>query len=270
MAETENYIFPSVINGINQRLGEAGYSAAVQFTSGHVLAERQLLKHVLSEDYAGLLIEPAKSALPNINLDLYRKLSGSKPTIFLRARFDVPHISSVTLDEQDSGYQLTRCLLEQGHREIACFCKMDEQIGMARYHGYLRAFAQSGAKLTEENVLCFVSEDLPYLFGHPIHPRTLSILKRCTAAICQDDRLACSLHSFASQQHISLAIAGFDHSNVTAPVCCAAISHPLEEFGRTAADCLLRKIKTPTLDTSVTFPPRLILQPQANHRRLSF
>lgn len=260
MAETENYIFPSIINGINQELSKYGYSAAVQFTSGHFQTERHLLKHVLEGDYAGAIIEPVKSGLPNMNLDLYQKLACCKPAVLLHARFDLPHLSFVTSDDKESGYQLTRYLIEQGHRDIAYFCKLDEQPGHARYQGYLRAFMETGTKLVEDNILCFVSEDLPYLFGHPINPRTLNVLKRCSAVICHDDRLACKLHSFCIQQHINVAIAGFDNSTVAKSICCATIAHPQEALGKAAASSLLQKIEAPALDTSVIFPPELVVR----------
>lgn len=260
MTETENYIFPAIINGINQKLMEHGYSSVINFTSNQFTQERTLLLRTLAEDYAGFIIEPTKSALPSYNQDLYETIADTKPAIVIHATSTVPNLSSITSGDAEGGYILTKYLLEQGHSEIAYFCKLDDQPGPRRYEGYLKAFREFGICPNENNVLFFATEDTTDIFSLPVNPRITEILKRCSVIICHDDKLACRLHNFIQQQEITIKIAGFDNSSLAENICSVTVTHPQEEFGRFVAEKILEKIKNPTLDVSFDFTPELIVR----------
>ena len=258
--ETDNYIFPAIINGINQKLMDHGYNCAMYFTSYQFLQERRVLKYALNGDYAGLIIEPAKSGLPNMNIDLYEEIARRKPTLLMHAKFQIPNLSDITSGDEEAGYILTKYLIEQGHKDIAYFCKLDEYPGRKRYQGYLRAFRETGLKLEDKNILCFLTEDAPYLFGYPINPRTVEILNRCSVVICHNDCYAYKLHNFITQQHMSIQIAGFDNSPIGEGICSITVTHHQKDFGETAAERLLEKIQFPGRDVSFDFSPELVIR----------
>lgn len=258
--ETDNYIFPTIINGINQEMINQGYNCAMYFTSYQFLQERQILKYALNGDYAGLIIEPAKSGLPNMNIDLYNEIACTKPTVLIHAKLPVPHLSSITSGDEEAGYILTKHLIEHGHKDIAYFCKLDEYPGRKRYEGYLRAFRETGLKLEDKNVLFFFKEDTPYLLGYPINPRTVEILNRCSVVICHNDYYAHKLNNFVIQQHINIQIAGFDNSPIGEGICSATVTHQQKNFGKVTAEKLLEKIQFPEQDVSFDFTPELIIR----------
>ena len=71
----DSYIFPPTIRGIESVLARAGYSVQLSFTDDLVTRERMILESLLEKDNIdGLIIEPSKSALPNPNLELYRRI----------------------------------------------------------------------------------------------------------------------------------------------------------------------------------------------------
>ena len=83
----DSYIFPPTIRGIESVLAEAGYSTQLAFTDDLISRERLILTNLLEKgNIDGLIIEPSKSALPNPNLDLYRRLLENRiPILFFNA-----------------------------------------------------------------------------------------------------------------------------------------------------------------------------------------
>ena len=70
----DNYIFPRIIQGIEGVLSREGFQVQIAFTNNRIQKEEEILKTLLDQDLRGLIVEAAKSALPNPNLPLYRKL----------------------------------------------------------------------------------------------------------------------------------------------------------------------------------------------------
>ncbi|MCC8098026.1 MAG: GntR family transcriptional regulator [Eubacterium sp.] len=71
----DNYVFPPILGGIERILSDRGYTIQIAFTENKAFKEREVLQGLAeNENIDGLIIEPAKSALPNINIDLYDKL----------------------------------------------------------------------------------------------------------------------------------------------------------------------------------------------------
>ena len=69
-----DYIFPSIVTGIEKVLKENDVVMQLSITHNQVADETRALKTMLSQDVNGLIIEPSKSALPNPNMALYEKI----------------------------------------------------------------------------------------------------------------------------------------------------------------------------------------------------
>ena len=84
----DDYIFPSTIRGIESTLSSKGYSMQLSFTNNTTGKERQILEDLLERsDVAGVIMEPVKSALPNPNIGLYRKLIDKGMKFLFRVEF---------------------------------------------------------------------------------------------------------------------------------------------------------------------------------------
>ena len=68
-----DYIFPSVIQGIDQVMTENGYSIILKNTKNSSSAEGKCLEELLSKDIEGLIIEPSKSEIYCRHIALYKK-----------------------------------------------------------------------------------------------------------------------------------------------------------------------------------------------------
>jgi len=134
-----DYIFPDIIFGIEEVLSAEGYSMLLSNTNNNKEKETQLLKNIIAHDVCGLIIEPTRSALTNINQPLFEELrtKGIK-IVFINATYpDVPG-ASVLLDDERGGFIATEYLLQLGHKRIAGIFKRMTSRG------------SSGAKVTKQ------------------------------------------------------------------------------------------------------------------------
>lgn len=263
MNDIDSYIFPSIVKGINSVLNKEGYTSVIQFTNNCISQEYNALKNFLEGDFAGLIIEPTKSALPQLNYDLYQKIAHTKPAVLIHAKLPTLPLSSITMGDEAGSMKLAEFLLENGHRDTAIFCKSDEQTGTSRYLGYIKAYQKAGLPIIDQNIFWFASENLPDVFSDPLDPKIGKALTSCSAIICHDDRLAHSLRKYLqshSEYPGDIVICGFDNSEISEEQKFTSIAHPKEQFGEYAAMRLLEKIKDPSLDVSFDFNPKLIVR----------
>ena len=263
MNNIDNYIFPAIIKGINTALGKCGYVSVMQFTNNCISQERGALEDFLNGDFAGLIIEPTKAALPQPNYDLYQKIANTKPAVLIHARIPTLPLSSVTMGDEEGGFKLTEFLLNQGHQRIAIICSLDEQTGTGRYLGYVKAYQRAGLPIPDENIFWYDSRDLTAIFTDCLNARLQAALSSCTAVICQDDRLASYLKKYLAMHDTAngnLVVCGFDDSDIAREQNITSIAHPKEKFGEYAAMRLLEKIKNPSLDVSFDFNPKLVVR----------
>ena len=127
MNDIDSYIFPSIVKGINSVLNKEGYTSVIQFTNNCISQEYNALKNFLEGDFAGLIIEPTKSALPQLNYDLYQKIAHTKPAVLIHAKLPTLPLSSITMGDEAGSMKLAEFLLENGHRDTAIFSRMNRR-----------------------------------------------------------------------------------------------------------------------------------------------
>ncbi|WP_313351536.1 GntR family transcriptional regulator, partial [Exiguobacterium sp.] len=69
-----DYIFPSIIRGIESHLASKGYTLTLSCTNNDVDKERQCLEMMLDRQIDGLIVEPTKSSNYNPNIKYYLEL----------------------------------------------------------------------------------------------------------------------------------------------------------------------------------------------------
>jgi GntR family transcriptional regulator of arabinose operon len=60
-----DYIFPSIVTGIERVLTQNNASMRIAITHNMVSEEARSIRSMLDQNVAGLIVEPSKSALPN-------------------------------------------------------------------------------------------------------------------------------------------------------------------------------------------------------------
>lgn len=263
MNHVNTYIFPSLLMGISDYLFERDYSLVIRHTYNHIAREEQVLSELLEANLKGLIIEPARSGLPRVNYDLYRRIEETMPCVLMHAEVADFRLPSVTVNDAAGFELLVDYLVSKGHRKIATFCKFDEQTGVKRFLGYAEGLRKHGLQLDEGRILWFADEDAETLFSDANAPRVFSIIDQCTAVLCYNDDTASRFYAFLEKHGMDvpgkLSIAGFDDSikgGMVPPV--TTIVHPKDRFGNAVGKALLDLIADPSANVSLCFPPELV------------
>lgn len=78
-----DYIFPRLIQGIDEVLSDNGYSIILKNTGNSRQKEARFLEELISKGIDGLIIEPSKSELLCRHVSLYETLDKYQIPIFL-------------------------------------------------------------------------------------------------------------------------------------------------------------------------------------------
>ena len=242
-----NYIFPSIIRGIERKLSAAGAGLRLASTENRVDLERQLLLRFLDDPVDGLIVEGTKTTLPSPNIDLYMKLKelGTK-LVFIHSCY--PELEDevlVGMDDAAGGRMAVNELISAGHRSIAGIFKNDDIQGIRRYAGFTEVLRDSGLKLDDHKIKWFNTDEAAA--GTWKEASVLSgFLDKVTGLVCYNDSAAMdlmeSMRRFGISQRIS--IVSFDRSPYS-PFMNGMISlvHPQEKLGMAAADKILSLIE---------------------------
>lgn len=243
-----DYIFPRLIQGIDNVLSEQGYSIILKNTGNSRQKEAKCLEELLQKDIDGLIIEPSKSQLSCRHPGLYENLEKYQiPYIFIQGIYtemkDKPHI---LMDDARGGYLVTKYLLEQGHRRITGFFKADDIQGIQRHKGYVRALQEAGIPYDPDLVVWFHTEDRrskPSMMVKEM-VKTGSLPH---GIVCYNDQIAVqvieSLEDCGLQVPKDISVTGYDNSlYAKRGTGITTIAHPQERLGEMAAELILEKI----------------------------
>lgn len=263
MNKVNAYIFPSVLMGIADYLFQHDYHILIRMTHNRVLKEKEALEELVAAGLAGLIIEPTRSSLPQANEALYREIEKSIPCVLINS--SLPGFSFPSVDTANAeGYELlVDHLADCGHRDIAALFKFDEQTGVKRYQGFVRAMLRRGLPVDERRIVWYGDEDFDAMFSEQNAPRVLKAIRDCSAVMCFNDEMAEKLVPFLDERGVSVpgdvSVVAFDDCwSTTAHKPVTTIRHPKEQLGRAAAKAALSLIDNPLAKASHIFPPLLV------------
>ena len=243
-----DYIFPSILRGIEETLTSNSYSLMLNATNNSVSTESQILLSLSERSIDGLIVEGTKTALPNPNSSFYYKLAGAGiPVVFIHGYYsNLRHdnIIHVVTDDYRGGCLVTERLADAGHSSIGSLFKSDDIQGINRYSGYIDTLANRGISLDDSNVMWFTTESGNTIISET-NPNLIKMINSCTAVVCYNDDTAVKLSGILnSVPNTVRSIVSFD--NCLRPdlkgVDFFSLEHPKGELGVTAVRKLLSMI----------------------------
>ena len=265
----DDYIFPSIIQGIEDVLTQQGYPISLGLTENKVEKEDSCLRAMLDQNVDGLIIEGTKSAFPNPNIKLLEEFRQKNiPIVFINGNYTDFESSYVLMDDEKSGSMATKYLIDNGHTNIGGIFKSDDIQGHRRYKGFIQACHESSLTVNEEAVLWYTTEDLNSIFTPEYDPPLMQRFAGCTAILCYNDQIAVRMIETIgrSGRHIpeDISIIGFDNFDLcemSSPKI-TSITHARKDMGISAARALLRMIlsKSPEYLVKLRLPSQLIVR----------
>jgi GntR family transcriptional regulator of arabinose operon len=261
-----DYIFPSIIRGIDNVLSLNNYNIVLACTYNQHEKERLCLLNLLTQNIGGLIVEPTKSALPNPNIDLYKEFSSRNiPVLFIHGCYKELNYSYVVEDDYEAGCTATKHLLELGHRKIAGIFKVDDIQGHYRFSGFQRAHHEAGLIVPDSRILWFETEEPDIKFksgGSQIE----KLISQCSAIVCYNDDIALKVMDVIRGMKLSIpndiSIISFDDSQfaVASEVKLTTVAHPKEKLGEEAAMAIINMISRKQDYYDVKITPELVVR----------
>ena len=265
-----NYIFPTIISGIEEVLSSLGYTLTLFNTNNEKQKEGEYLSKIIDSDTVGLIIEPTLSALENTNLALYNELDKKKlPYIMINAKYDEIKPSYVVMDDVEGGYILTKYLIQMGHRNIAGIFKNDDIQGVNRRQGYIKAMIEFNIDIKNEYFGYYGTGQetfLPYEFVSNLLKKD----NRPSAIVCYNDQIAFYVLQAARDAGLrvpeDISIVGYDDSDISTAteLKLTTVRHPKSEMGKRAARFLINMIEKEDEKPCYTYKPELIVRNSAS------
>lgn len=262
-----DYIFPSIIKGIESYLTTQGYSLTFACTDNDIEKEKQCLQTMLNRNIDGLIVEPTKSSTFNPNINFYLELEQNKiPYLMINqfySQLSPPHL---IVDDELGGFIATEHLIKLGHKKIIGLFKSDDLQGINRMKGFIQAYKEFSVPFfpdmvinySTENQVNYPLEKLQELFASEDRP---------TAIVCYNDQLAIQAINFLRSLNLSIpedvSIIGYDDSFLTeaSEVKLTSVSHPKMEMGMEAARWIVDAVeKKGTNSPSVVYKPKLVVR----------
>jgi GntR family transcriptional regulator of arabinose operon len=262
-----DYIFPSIIRGMDEVLGNNGYNIVLGHTGNHFEKEKTCLANLLNQNIDGLIAETTKSALPNPNMDLYRAFEEQGiPILFMHGSYKGFKASSIYEDDTLAGYLATKHLIDLGHEKIGGIFKMDDIQGHARYEGFVKAHREAGLAIADRRIAWFDTHDVQFKLETPPNPYIEGFLSDCTGIVCYNDQVSLGIIDIARMKGIAipgqLSMVSFDDSDlaVASDVKLTTVAHPKEKLGMEAAELMMKMIEEPHRRFDVKMKPQLVVR----------
>lgn len=264
-----DYIFPSIIRGAEKYLSENGYQVSLFSTNNNHLIEKQILEKIISQNFAGIIFEPTKSAVLNPNINYYLNIeSKGIPYIMIHAYYDELDPLSITVDDEKGGYLQTEHLIKLGHSNIAGFFKVDDLQGTKRMKGYIKAHREHRLVINPNYMVSYSSDNKDTKPAAELR-KFLESSNPPTAIVCYNDELAVLLLEVLREKKLrvpeDISLVGFDNSYFARVFGLTTIRHPQSEIGTAAGKLIIQLANSPhkpQLDNkveSIVYEPELII-----------
>ncbi len=261
-----NYIFPSIISGIEDIVSSRHYTLTLASTKNDPDLERKYLRKIIDSKVNGLIIEPTRSAMKSTNLDLYKELYDVNiPFVMINAMYKDLESSYVILDDYKGGYMATKYLLQLGHRNIAGIFKKDDLQGHYRKKGFIKALKEYDIIINDH----FIGEYLTngaYNFSYYFTDRILQLKDRPTAIVCYNDEIAMKVIDAIDSNGLKIpediSLVAYDDSvlSTTAGLRLTSVRHPKSKLGKQAAQQLFNMIDLGENKPSYIYEPELVVR----------
>lgn len=260
-----DYIFPSIIRGIESRLNEDNYSLLLASTNNDITQEKKALEMMLSYGVDGLIVEPTRSNVYNPNIAYYLSFKEQEvPFVMINAYYEELEVPFFSLDDVQSSYLATRELIAKGHSQIGIIAKMDDLQGKFRMKGFIKALGEAKLRFQQEHVLSFDTSTKPDLSAN-LEAYLSDNRDELTALVCYNDEVGLEVVNVCRKLGISipddLSVIGQDNSYIAknANIQLTTLTHPQEQMGRDAADWVIKTLQgKKDLPTKTYYQPELV------------
>ncbi len=201
--------------------------------------------HQISKKYFdGILV---MSQSPNDDEFIAHVIREDIPLVVMNREIMGQKVATVLSDDLQGAYQITKYIIDCGHRDIAIIeGKPEFRSSSKRKQGFINAHNDAGIEFNEGYA---VAGRYDLESGYIAMQKILDASERPTAVFCSNDEMALGAMKAIKQREIdmpdTISIAGFDDMGFTAYLTPAltTVLRPIEEMSKESTQILLNKIE---------------------------
>lgn len=236
-----NQVFAEVLRGIESITDAQGYQTMLAHYGYHAEREEMRLMSLLSYNIDGLILserthtERTRKMIEVAGIPVIEIMDSESPCIDMAVGFN----------NFDAAYQMTRALLEHGHRHVVYLgCRQDERT-VIKLQGYEQAMRDAG--LTPRDVS--TNRASSYSVGGELMKEARFRYPETDSVFCTNDDIAigaafeCQRQGWRIPEQV--AIAGFHGHDIGQSMVpkLASVLTPRERMGQVAAERLLARLR---------------------------
>jgi LacI family transcriptional regulator len=230
--------------GMLDEIGRKGAQLVlVRCDAGDGSAERAAIRQLLDGQVSGVLLPPPLSDSAAVREEIAR--AGTPAVAVATGRF-VGDISCVRIDDRKAAYDMTRRILELGHRRIGFITGHPNQTASAaRLAGFEAAIRESPLGAEKSVVQGFFT----YQSGLLAAERLLGGKDRPSAIFASNDDMAAAVVSVAHRRGLDvprdITVVGFDDTSIATTLWpeLTTVRQPIGKMASAAVELLLREIR---------------------------
>ena len=238
LPDISNIFYGKLLKGIDNTARENGYSVLYCDSGENLQTERSYFDILDTRNICGMIIAPAGIS------GIYSQISPDRNIVFVdsmperRTAFPV-----VSIDNYQASYELTQHLIRTGYRDIRMICgQASDTVTEDRIHGFRDCCRANGLPGNPEVAIGKHS----FEGGKSMMAKMLTG-KKPEAVITENNFLAYGALSVIRNSNLKvpgdIALACFDGNDDfdTMFINLTTVIQPIEEIGRRAAECIIRK-----------------------------
>lgn len=262
-----DYIYPEIIRGIEDTLYESGYSLVLANCNQDYSRELSSIQRLIDQGIKGLILEPSRNFLIDKEHPIMKLLDSLKiPVVTTHWGNNNTAFSTVTINDEQAGYQAIKYLIEKGHKKIGIIYKSDVQAARFRYNGYCKALEEAGIELDPNLIASYDDADEArdknqgYLCTEELLYKSN---REVTALFYFNDNIALQGYEALREMNIKIpddiSVIGFDNFHNTHLVHppLTTFEHPKYHLGKWAAKILIDELE----EGKRIHPMELIFEP---------
>lgn len=258
-----DYIFPSIIRGIESNLRKQGYSMLLASTNNNYHQEKECIEKMIEQGVSGLIIEPTKSNQYNPNLAFYVRLrEQGVPLVMINAVYEEINASFICINDTQGGFLATEYLIKKGHERILLVSKIDDLQGKYRMRGFIKACEKYKIPIYPDDILTYETETSSTIVNNILNKLANDLT--ITGIVCYNDQIATILIESLKESGISvpedISVIGFDNSYLSqlGDLKLTTFEHPKEKMGEDAANWITSSIKTEQIPENILYEPMIV------------
>ncbi|MEH6953218.1 GntR family transcriptional regulator [Neobacillus drentensis] len=262
-----DYIFPSIIKGIESYLTAQGYSLTFACTDNDVEKEKQCLQTMLSRNIDGLIVEPTRSSNYNPNIHYYLQLEQNNiPYLMINQFYSQLMPPHIIMNDEHGGFIATEHLINIGHEKIIGLFKTDDLQGVNRMQGFIRAFREHNLSFFPDMVITYKTEDKDSNLMEQLQ-KFFTTENKPTAIVCYNDQLALQVIVMLRELGLNIpedvSIVGYDDSSLAeaTDIKLTSVTHPKMDMGIEAAKWIVSAVeKRGSIAHTTVYEPELVVR----------